>query len=256
MINLIKAEFTKLFSTKLWLWLLVGAIAFTALVVSLTVGFDGNSNNNGGAPRLVTPEGQRNLFSQAGAANVWALILGAIAVTGEFRHQTVTPTFLATPHRGRVVLAKLITYALVGIAYGIVTIVTALAIALPWVSAKDIDISLGSNGIPGVLVGVAAGVAVYALLGVGLGALIRNQIAAVVGALVYLFLLEPILSGIPKVRDYFKFFPGGAISALTDRFVSPDVHLLQPYQGGLLLVAYGLVFAGLGTWLAMRRDVT
>jgi ABC-type transport system involved in multi-copper enzyme maturation permease subunit len=201
-----------------------------------------------------TPGGQRNLFSSAGAASVWALILGAIGVTGEFRHQTVTPTFLATPHRGRVVVAKLITYAIVGIGYGIATIVIATAIALPWLSAKNIDVSLGSNGIPAVLGGVAAGVAVYALLGVGLGALIRNQIAAVVGALVYLFLLEPILSGIPKVRDYYKYLPGGANSALTRRFIGVD--LLQPYQGGLLLVAYGLVFAVLGTWLAMRRDVT
>jgi ABC-2 type transport system permease protein len=253
MINLIKAEFSKLFTTKLWLWLLIGAIAFTAFVVSITIGFDGQSNN-GGTPRVNTPEGQRNLFSSAGAANVWALILGAIAVTGEFRHQTVTPTFLATPHRGRVVVAKLITYLLVGIGYGIATIVVAVAIALPWLSAKNVDVTLGSNGIPGVLVGVAAGVAVYALLGVGLGALIRNQIATVVGALVYLFLLEPIISGIPKVRDYYKYFPGGAISALTRRFAGVD--LLQPYQGGLLLVAYGVVFAFLGYWLAMRRDVT
>jgi ABC-2 type transport system permease protein len=254
MIRLIQAEFVKLFSTKLWLWLLLGAIGFTALLVSLTIGFDGQDANNGGAPRVNTPDGQRNLFSAAGAANVWALILGAIAVTGEFRHQTVTPTFLAVPHRGRVVVAKLITYAIVGTAYGIVTVVTALAIALPWLSAKDIDVSLGSNGIPSVLVGVGVGVAVYALLGVGIGALIRNQIAAVVSALVYLFLLEPILSGIPKVRDYYQYAPGGALSALTRRFAGVD--LLEPYQGGLLLVAYGLVFAGLGTWLAMRRDVT
>jgi ABC-type transport system involved in multi-copper enzyme maturation permease subunit len=251
--RLIKAEFAKLFTTKLWLWLLLGAIAFTAFVVSITIGFDGQANN-GGTPQVNTPDGQRNLFSSAGAASVWALILGAIAVTGEFRHQTVTPTFLATPHRGRVVVAKLITYAIVGIGYGIATIVIAIGIALPWLSAKNIDVSLGSNGIPAVLIGVAASVAVYALLGVGLGALIRNQIAAVVGALVYLFLLEQIISGVPKVRDYYKYLPGGANSALTRRFAGVD--LLQPYQGGLLLVAYGLVFAILGTWLAMRRDVT
>jgi ABC-2 type transport system permease protein len=251
--NLIKGEFAKLFSTKLWLWLLLGAIAFTAFIVSITIGFDGQADN-GGSPRLITPDGQRNLFSSAGAAGVWALILGAIAVTGEFRHQTATPTFLATPHRGRVVIAKLIAYLIVGIGYGIATIVTAVAIALPWLSAKNIDISLGSNEIPGVLIGVAAGVAVYALLGVGLGALIRNQIAAVVGGLVYLFVLEPILAAVPKVRDYYQYLPGGANSALTRRFIGVD--LLQPYQGGLLLVAYGLVFAILGTWLAVRRDVT
>jgi ABC-2 type transport system permease protein len=153
------------------------------------------------------------------------------------------------------VIAKLVTYAIAGIAYGVATILLTLAIALPWLSAKDIDVSLGANGVPGVLVGVGAAVAVYALLGVGLGALLRNQIAAVVGALVYLFVVEQILSAVPVVRDAYPWLPGGANSALTGTFI-PNVNLLEPYQGGLLLVAYGLVFAILGTQLAVRRDVT
>jgi ABC-2 type transport system permease protein len=254
-IRLIQAEFGKLFSTKLWLWMLVGAVALTALFVSLTIGFSDQATEQGGAPPLSSSIGLKNLFSAAAAANIWSLILGIIAVTGEFRHQTITPTFLATPHRGRVVIAKLITYALVGIAYGVATILVAIAIALPWLSAKNIDVSLGSDGIPGVLLGVAASVAVYSLLGVGLGALLRNQIAAVVGGLVFLLVVEPIVSAVPVVRDYYKWFPGGANNALTGAF-QPNMNLLQQYQGGLLLVGYGLVFAILGTWLAVRRDVT
>jgi ABC-2 type transport system permease protein len=252
-IRQIQAEFSKLFTTKLWLWLLLGAVAMTGLFVSLTIGFSGQGNPP--PPGLDTPIGQKNLFSSAASAGIWTLILGAIAVTGEFRHQTVTPTFLASPHRGRVVIAKLIAYALTGIGYGVVTIVVASAIALPWISAKNIDISLGSNGIPGVLIGVVASVAVYAVLGVGLGALIRNQIAAIVGSLVYLFVVEAFAANLPKVRDYYRWFPGGANSALTGNY-QQNAQLLHPYQGGLLLVAYGLVFAILGTWLAMRRDVT
>lgn len=253
MTRLIQAEFSKLFSTKLWLWLLLGSFALTALFMSFTIGFDGAAGNV--QPRMDTPQGQRNLFAVAGVAGIWALILGTIAVTGEFRHQTVTPTFLATPHRGRVVIAKLIAYAITGVAYGIATILLAIAIALPWLSAKDISVSLGSNGILGTMLGVIVGVALYSLLGVGLGALIRNQIAAVVGALVYLFVIEQFISAIPTIRDYYKYFPGGANSALTDG-TQPNVTLLEPYQGGLLLVAYALVFAVLGTWLAVRRDVT
>jgi ABC-2 type transport system permease protein len=252
-IRLIQAEFGKLFTTKLWLWLLLGSFALAGMFLGFTIGFDGSEGNP--SPRLNTAEGQRNLFSVPGASGIFALILGIIAVTGEFRHQTVTPTFLATPHRGRVVISKVITYALIGIGFGIATIAVSLAIALPWLSAKNIDVSLGSNGIPGTLTGVVAGVAVYALLGVGLGALIRNQIAAVVGALVYLFVVEGFVSALPTIRDYYKYFPGGANTALTGA-TQPNVTLLEPYQGGLLLVAYGLVFAVLGTWLAVRRDVT
>ncbi len=253
MIRLIQGEFAKLFSTKLWLWLLLGAFAMTALFMSFTIGFDGQEGNP--SPRLTTAEGQRNLFSVPASAGIFGLILGIIAITGEFRHQTVTPTFLATPHRGRVVIAKLTSYAVTGIGFGVATIAIAIAIALPWLSAKDISVSLGSNGIPGTMLGVVVGVAVYSLLGVGLGALVRNQIAAIVGALVYLFVVEGFVSALPTIRDYYKYFPGGANSALTGA-TQPNVTLLEPYQGGLLLVAYGLVFAILGTRIAVRRDVT
>ena len=71
-----------------------------------------------------------------------------IGLTGEFRHQTATTTFLATPNRGRVVLAKLATYALVGIAYALVCIAVTIAIAVPWLNAKGIQVPLGGNGIP------------------------------------------------------------------------------------------------------------
>jgi ABC-type transport system involved in multi-copper enzyme maturation permease subunit len=253
MTRLVSGEIRKLFTTKLWLWMLLGAFAITAMFMSFTIGFDGSEGNPN--PPLSTGAGQRNLFGTAGASGVFVLILGIIAITGEFRHQTVTPTFLATPHRGRVVISKLVTYALAGIAYGVAVVLLAIAIALPWVSARDIDISLSENGIPGTLLGVIAGVAVYALLGVGIGALIRNQIAAVVGSLVYLFVVEGFVSALPTIRDYYKYFPGGANSALVGA-QQPGVTLLEPWQGGLLLVAYGLVFAIAGTWIAVRRDVS
>jgi ABC-type transport system involved in multi-copper enzyme maturation permease subunit len=221
--------------------------------MSFTIGFDGTEGNPN--PPLSTAVGQRNLFGIAGASSVFVLLLGIIAITGEFRHQTVTPTFLATPHRGRVVISKLVTYALAGIGYGIAVVLLAIAIALPWVSAKDIDISLGDNGIPGTLVGVVVGIAVYAVLGVGVGALIRNQIAAIVGALVYLFIVEGFVANLPTIRDYYKYFPGGANNALVGA-EQPGLSLLEPWQGGLLLVAYGVVFATAGTWFAVRRDVS
>ncbi len=253
MIRLISGEVRKLFTTKLWLWMLLGAIAITALFMSFTIALDGSEGNP--QPPLSTPEGQRNLFSVAGASGVFALILGTIAITGEFRHQTVTPTFLATPHRGRVVIAKLVTYALAGIGYGVVVVAFSIALALPWLSAKDIDVSLTENGIPGAMVGTLAGIAVYAVLGVGVGALVRNQIAAIVGSLVYLFVIEAFAGSLPTIRDYYKYLPGGANAALTGAS-QPGTTLLEPWQGGLLLVAYGAVFATVGTWLAVRRDVS
>lgn len=253
MIRLIEGEFRKLFTTKLWLWMALGAVAITAMFMSFTIALDGSQGNP--QPLLSTPEGQRNLFSVAGASGVFVLILGIIAITGEFRHQTVTPTFLATPRRGRVVIAKLVTYALAGIGYGVLVTAFSIALSLPWLAAKDVDISLSTNGIPGAIGGVIAGIAVYCVLGVGVGALVRNQIAAVVGSLVYLFVVEAFAANLPTIRDYYKYFPGGANAALTGS-TQPGTTLLEPWQGGLLLVAYGVVFAVAGSWLAVRRDVS
>ncbi|TCC30730.1 ABC transporter permease [Kribbella speibonae] len=253
MTRLLKAEFTKLFTTRLWLWLLLGATGMVALVVGLTIGLADSPGNP--SPPLTTPEGQRNLFGVAGSASALAIVLGIIAMTGEFRHETVTPTFLATPRRGRVVTAKVIAYAIAGVGFGTVCILAELAVALPWLAAKGIDVSLTGNGIPRTLIGVLLGLAVTTVLGVGIGALIRNQVAAIVGTLVYFFVIESLVSALPKIRDYYKFFPGGASSGLANTY-QPNVEFLAGWQAGLLLIGYGVVFAALGTALTIRRDVT
>jgi ABC-type transport system involved in multi-copper enzyme maturation permease subunit len=253
MTALVRAEFRKLFSTRLWLWLLLGSLGFTALGCVVIIALDGNPQN--AAPPLSTDAGLRNLFATAAAGNVFAIVLGAIGMTSEFRHLTATPTFLATPHRGRVVAAKLLTYAMAGAGYGLASVMLVLAIALTWLPAKGIHISPTGDGIPAVLLAAVAALAVYSVLGVGVGALVRNQIAAVVGTLIYLLVLEAILSVVPVVRDYYRYLPGGALNALI-RSGASQVPLLAPWQGGLLLLGYGLVLAGLGAALAVRRDIT
>ena len=94
---------------------------------------------------------------------------------------------------------------------------------------------------------------IYAVIGVGLGALLRNQVGAIVGGLVYLFLVEPIIRSVPATSGVYKWLPGGGLEALTATLEGPD--LLEAWQGGLLLLAYGLLAAFLGTVLAVRRDV-
>lgn len=253
MTRLLKAEFIKLFTTKLWLWLLLGAIGMTALIVSLTIGLSGSAGNPN--PPLGSEGGQRNLFATAAASSGLAVVLGIVAMTGEYRHETVTPTFLATPRRGRVVVAKLIAYAIAGVGFGAVNVLAELALALPWLSAKHIGVVLTSNDILRTLTGVVLGLAVFTVLGVGIGALIRNQVAAIVGALVYLFVIEGLVSALPRIRDYYKYFPGGAFNGLVNNY-QPSVQFLTGWAAGLLLLAYGVAFAVLGTTLTVRRDVT
>ncbi|HEV8648397.1 MAG TPA: ABC transporter permease [Actinomycetes bacterium] len=251
--RLVAAEFHKLFTTRLWLWLLLGSIALTALYASLAIAFGDSPDNP--TPPLSSPGGQRTVFSVGQGAGTLLAVLAAIGLTGEFRHKTATPTFLATPRRGRVVLAKLVTYGLVGVGYALVCVAVTVAVALPWLGAKGIDVPLSSNGIPATLAGVVAAVAIFGLIGVGLGALLRDQVATVVGLLVYLFVVEPIVTRIPALRGWTVYLPGAAANALT-QVAQANQQFLQPWQGGIVLAGYGIVLAAAGTFLTVRHDVT
>jgi hypothetical protein len=250
---LIAAEFRKLFTTRLWLWLLLGTMGLTALYASLLIGFSEDPDTMT-AP-LTTPAGQRTLFAVAsGGANTLVAVLAAIGITSEFRHKTATATFLATPRRTSVVAAKLVTYAATGAAYAVTSLLVVAVIAVPWLTAKDIDINLLGGGLPGTYVGVMVDVVIFALLGVGLGALLRNQVAAVVGLLVYRFVAEPILTGIPALGDWTIYLPGSASAALTQVSLTTQEYL-QAWQGGLVLAGYALALAGAGALISMRRDI-
>lgn len=250
----IVAELYKLRTTRLWLLLLVASMALTALYAGLLIAFS-DDPGTWTAP-LRTAPGQQTLFAvAAGGANTLAAVLGAIGITTEFRHKTATATFLATPQRGRVVAAKLVVYVLAGAAYALACLVVVIALALPWLAAKDIDLSLVGNGLPATMLAVIADVSIFALVGVGLGALLRNQVAAVVVLLVYRFVAEPIVTGIPALTDWSIYLPGSASAALTQVSMS-TMDYLDPWQGGVLLAAYGVVFAVAGSLLSVRRDIT
>jgi ABC-2 type transport system permease protein len=138
--GLVRAELRKLTTTRLWLWMLMLGLAMTGATTSAAIGFA-----EPGPLGLQTAAGQRTVFAQATATLVVIGILGIVAVTGEFTHQTATPTFLATPRRGRVVAAKLITYAAAGLAYAAACTSVVLAVALPWLAAKNVDVVLSAG---------------------------------------------------------------------------------------------------------------
>lgn len=253
MVRLIAGEFAKVFSTRLWLWLLLGAAALTALYASLTI-VNADDPDTWVFP-LSTAAGQRTLFSVGQGAASLVAVLGAIGLTGEFRHKTATATYLATPRRSRVVFAKLVTYPLIGAGYGLVMVAVTVGIAVPWVSADGIEVNLVANGIPGTLAGVVAGTALFGLAGVGLGALLRDQVATVVVLLVYLFVAEPIVTRIQAFSDWSLYLPGPAAGALTQVSLT-NQDFLPAWQGGLVLAGYGLLLALAGARFTIRRDVT
>jgi ABC-2 type transport system permease protein len=238
--RLIAGEFRKLLTTRLWLWLLLASAAITALYASLDIAF-ADAPHTFTLP-LTTPQGQRTLLAAGVGGAPLAAVLGAIGLTGEFRHRTATATFLATPHRGRVVAAKLVTYALVGAGYGLACTIVTIAIALPWLAGKHLHLVVGGGAIAATLAGVLAALTIFGLLGVGLGAL-------------YLFVVEHVLTSITALNRWTSYLPGQAQEALVGSTLT-NQRLLPPWQGGLVLAAYGLALALAGTGLAIRRDVT
>jgi hypothetical protein len=205
---------------------------------------------------LSQPATQRNIASTAAAAGIFAAVVGIILVTTEFRHLTARPTFLVQPRRGHVVAAKLIVAAAVGLIYAVACVLTVVAITVPWLAARGVTIGWTGNGVLRTLAGALVAVAISAVVGVGIGVLVRNQIAAVIGALAYFLIVEPLLSVIPYVNDAYRFLPGSASNALVDPGSGgfPGGSLTQ-LQGGLVSLGWGLFFAGLGWLLTLRRDI-
>jgi ABC-type transport system involved in multi-copper enzyme maturation permease subunit len=250
MIRLVRAEWTKLFTTKVWLGILLGACVLVGGFAALLTGFAGNADS--GISPVGTAGFEEVALAQATNATVLALILGIIGMTQEYRHRTATPTFLAEPRRWRVVVAKILAYAIAAVPFAVVAMAVNVLVVSVYAGARGAAPSLTGHNLE-VLSTSGLSLVIYALIGVGIGALFRNQVGAIVGALVYLFVVEPVIRSIPATSGAYKWMPGGGLEAMTATFQGPD--LLGAWEGGLLLVGYGLLAALLGTLLAVRRDV-
>ena len=249
MTRLVRAEFTKLATTRLIYGMAAAMAAFAVLtVVALMTTPDIEGN-----PPLSADSLPMFVAAPVTLLSGAALLLGILGMTTEFRHQTVTQTFLVTPDRGQVVAAKLVAYPLAGIAVALTTLAATAAVATGWLAAKGITPSLLDARLARI-VGVALlGAGLCALVGVGVGALVRNQVAALVGTLVWVLVVEGLLMGLLNAPSLGKWLPSAAAAAA---ITSPGGAHLSRLGGTLLLAGYALVLAGAGSRLVVRRDIT
>jgi ABC-2 type transport system permease protein len=176
--------------------------------------------------------------------------MGILCITNEFRHGTITPTLLLTPDRVRLVLAKLVASLAVGLVIGL----AAACIIAAVVAAVDGD----TDGALTLIAGSTVLAGLYAVLGVALGAIVRNQVGAIIGALVYLLLLEGLIGLIPGIDEVLpKYGLGGTSAALrASDGGDPSADYLAQVPGGLLLTAYIAALLIAGIVVMRRRDVT
>jgi ABC-2 type transport system permease protein len=181
---------------------------------------------------------------------LFAGLLGAMSITAEFRHGTIRPTFLFTPARGRVIAAKVWMSALIGTVFGLAAGAAAAGAGTAALGARGIDVRLDAGDYGLLLAGGATAAALWAAIGVGVGAVVRNQVPALIGLCAWLLLIENLLVG--GVADVGRFAPGAAGAAITGQ--DPDT-LLPPALGLVVLALYAVAAAMAGSLATSRRDV-
>ena len=238
-----RSELVKLRSTRTNLGLLFGMVGLVLLIVIVT----------GAAvtpAELAKDEHQRALFGLGLAGGFIASLIGVMSITSEFRHGTIRPTFVFTPRRGRVVSAKVFSSFILGVIFGLITEAVAFAVGLAILAIRGVDVVVPTHELVFVALGSIACAALMAALGVGVGAVARNQVLAVIGVVVWFMVVENVMVGVwPQIG---KFFPLAAGDAMTG--INSD-QLLTASQGALVLVGYVLVSFLAALAVTQRMDV-
>jgi ABC-2 type transport system permease protein len=241
---LLRGELLKLRTTRTFVTLVAVTVALSLVVVGLTtiLGDD------------FTKANVRETFT-FDFSSLFILLLGVTGMAGEWRHRTITSSVLAAPDRVRLLAAKLISCAVAGAILSLIVTVALMALGTVILSARG-ETTLGGADLADILWRNLVAAALLGAFGVCIGGIVRNQIVAIVGLLVFAFALEPaLLQLVPSVG---RFGPTvGAPSGISgvNPGGDPDIKLLAP--GVAVLVMLGWVGLGFGitAWMLRRRDL-
>ena len=249
---LVRAELLKLRSTRTLAWLLVATMAMVVVTVAVTVPSTGNAEAG-----LSLHEAEllpRLVGISLGVPQVLMVLLGVLVFTQEIRYDTISATFLVEPRRTRVLVAKGVALALASVVVTTASLAVTCALSTVLISARHGNVTIGTTFVDAIVAAFAI-MMLYGLIGLAIGALVRNQIAAVTAALVWQTALEHLLiDALPQVE---RWTPGGATYALLQ--LGPAVTsrgtLLTAPVGGLVLVAYTAAAGAATLVVAPRADV-
>lgn len=242
--DLVAAEWLKLRTTRVLFGALPAAVALSCAAVAGAV----LSEHRAGV-ELESAEGIRRVLSVTGTGAILVLVVGILISAGEHRHGTASDTFLTTPRRHRVVTAKLAVGAGLGLATGIVIAVVATGSAIVFYDLEGARFPIDAGEVWATLTGSVVYVTLFAVLGVALGSLIRNQVVAVAGALAWLAVVEHTLVNLAP--DVGRWLPAGAGQAIVG---APVDGLLSRAAGAVLLTLYTAAIALFGVRVAATRD--
>ena len=242
MTALIRAELTALRTLRTTYAVAVAAVLLSAGITWADMADAGTKSLDS------TTELRDSLVMASGLVSaLFVALFAAFRTAGEYRHGTIVQRALASPHRGRMVAARLVTYG------GLSALVTAAAlgasylIAGPVLDSKDMALTLGSSEELQIAGEVVAGGTLFGMLGVAVGIICRSQAIAVI-VVFGTFLAEKLVSGlIGPVHDY---LPYALLNSVLDLDGS-----LAPAMAGFALAGVTAVTAISATILLRRRDV-
>lgn len=268
-----RAEFAKAFSVRTW-WLLAIVlfvyVAFTAAVMALFLSDLGELL--GVAATSLDPVASATLVyvSVTSVGYLFPVLIGALAATTEFRHGTIVPTLLAQPRRGVVLAGKAVALAVVGALYGLVGLAASVGVGATAILATGGDPMLSDPAIVATIARAALAMTLWAVIGVGLGSVMTNQVVVIVVVLAFTQFVEPLLRMVGGIWDWTadvaRFLPGAATDALVgsglfsslgalDPSMPSTSNLLDWWQGGLVLAALAAALLALGAATKWRGDV-
>ncbi len=239
--RLVRAEALKL-STIRTTWLMLGlGLLVEGLFAGLYVGLASLADIG---PIVEVETG-------TGLLMLLVLVLGVLAITTEFRHGTASTTFLAAPRRYPVMAAKLGAVLAAGVLAGLAFVAVNAGLALPLFSSREGSLP-PADEIVSIYAGVVVSFALLCAFGLGVGAIVRNQVGAIIAALAFFFVLSPLPELLPgNIGDY---FPAQAIGSLHGLPEATEEGLGQ-VAGGLVLAAWSAALFLIGTVLIHRRDL-
>jgi ABC-2 type transport system permease protein len=244
----LRAELVKLRSTGTGLGLAATMASLVLLVVLLHGLGPGPENVSTGSQQLTMVFGRGEYLGA-----LFAALLGALSITSEFRHGTIRPTLLVSPWRGRVIVAKVWASMLIGAALGLAACVLAAGVGTAALSMRGIEVELGVGDYVLLLAGGTAAAALWAAIGVGLGALVRDQVPTLIGICAWLLFVEGLLVGdVADIAAVGRLAPGAAAAAISGQ--DPDT-LLAPGIALVVLALYAAAAAVAGSLVTERRDV-
>lgn len=260
------AEYRKLVSTRMW-WLLLlvlaGYLVFIGIVMAASFVF-APEDPDSGQVTLHGVEAARAIYSVTnGVGYVFPLVIGSLAITGEFRHHTITQTLLVEPRRGVLLGAKLLATVPVGLLYGVVAALAVVGASAPLLAGWGDGAYLTDGS---VLTLLALGVlvtALWAMIGVAFGSVVPNQVAAIVVILAFTQFVEPIarlaLGSFDGTEGVAKFLPGAAADGVIGSSLFGELgggaELLSRPVALVVLLAYAAALALLGRFTTLRRDI-